>query len=212
MHLNHVGVVVLLFFLGSCKDSSSRTAAPAKREPADQSKGTSKASPTPVPTSTSDPVINGPKVVALASGQLKVIQGAGSQSISLLEIVKASGKAMGVFQFSGVTCESCKADSPRVMNELRPYSKDLHTVVVFPNAPNDYTTAEYQGFISSFAEGAKYAIDGDLSLLKSVRKKNSQLFGIYILLKKDGSGLVLANDDSHLEVLKSVKSLLGGGT
>ncbi|MCX6125588.1 MAG: hypothetical protein NTV34_12715 [Proteobacteria bacterium] len=207
MHLNFYGMLILCL-LASCKDAESPGTSPAKRESGDQSKtpGTTTQAPS------TDPGPTGPKVVALAAGQMKVIQGVGSPSTSLLEIVKASGKALGVFQFSGVTCESCKADSPRVMNDLRPYSKDLQTVVVFPNAPNDYSAADYLGFVSSFAQGAKYAIDGDLSVLKSIRKKSSQFFGLYILLKKDGSGLVLANDDSHLEVLKSVKLLLGGGT
>lgn len=128
---------------------------------------------------------------------------------TLLNVVRSSGKAVGVFEFVGVTCESCKTESPAVAAQLAPYANSVTRVVIFPNAANQYTTAEYQNFINSYSQGARYAVDSDLVLLKSIRADKSQYFGLFIIVKSDGTAVVLNQSDAVNRVLPAVKAALG---
>lgn len=130
------------------------------------------------------------------------------RSTTLQQIAQSNGKAVTVFQFSGVTCESCKVDSPLVSKQLQPYASKVAKVVLFPNQPDEYTAAEYGGFVNSYSPASSYAIDGDLSVLKGIRKKSSQFFGLYIIMRADGSGVILNEDNSYQYVLNSVTQLL----
>ena len=128
---------------------------------------------------------------------------------SLVNIVKSSGKQIGVFEFVGVTCEACKTESPAAAALLAPYANSVTRVAVFPNLANQYTTAEYQNFINLYSQGARYAVDSDLSLLKSIRADNTQYFGLFVIVKADGTGVVLNQKDALSRVVPSVKTALG---
>lgn len=120
---------------------------------------------------------------------------------------KASGKAYTVFQFSGVTCESCQADSPKVQRDLSTL-KNVNRVVVFPNQFSGYSQAEYQGFINSYAPGAQRLVDSDLNVLKSIRRDSAQFFGLYLVVRaSDGKGFILNDTDAHLKIFNAVRNL-----
>jgi hypothetical protein len=186
------GTLLVGLFTFSCQEPKKNT-------------GTSKQPPK-TQTSNVDPNPSEGTALAVASKTV-VVPGAGSKT--LLDIVKASGKDIGVFQFSGVTCASCMEESPQVVADLTPNLAKVQMYVIFPSAENAYTPSEFQGFVSKYAKIAKYVIDSDQSVLKAIRKNKTQYFGLYILMKKDGTGIILNDDKSSTQVGEKVTSLLG---
>jgi len=131
----------------------------------------------------------------------------GKGTTTLESHARSSGKAYSVYQFSGVTCESCMQDSPKVQADLKRLSQ-VSRVVVFPNQFAEYTSSEYQGFINSYAPGAARLVDSNLSVLKSIRRNNSQFFGLYIVVRaSDGQAFVVNSDDAHLRIYDAVRNL-----
>lgn len=180
------------FLLVACGSSSSTSSQPNK--PAQQ--------PATIPT-------NGAAYPALAMANTNVLLNA-TTSQSLVNIVKAAGKQVGVFEFVGVTCGSCKIESPQAAAQLAPYADRVTRLVVFPNGANEYSAAEYQGFINSYSQGARYAVDSDFSLLNSVRADAKQFFGIFVIVKSDGTGVVLNQGDALSRMLPAVQAALNG--
>ena len=151
---------------------------------------------------------NGVGLPVLAAANTNILLTAQTPQ-SLVSIVKNSGKQVGVFEFVGVTCEACKTESPAIALQLAPYANNVTRVAVFPNAANQYTAAEYQNFINLYSQGARYAVDNDLTLLKSIRADNSQYFGLFVVVKSDGTGVVLNQTDALNRVVPAVKTALG---
>ena len=178
----------------ACGQSSSSSSQPNK--PATQQQ------PATIPT-------NGAAYPALASANSNVLLNA-TTAQSLVNIVKSSGKSVGVFEFVGVTCESCKTESPQAAAQLAPYAANVTRVAIFPNAANQYTAAEYQNFINTYSQGARYAVDNDLTLLQSIRADVSQYFGIFVIVKSDGTGVVLNQSDALSRMLPAVQAALNG--
>ena len=132
----------------------------------------------------------------------------GQASTTLVNIVRNAGKSVGVFEFVGVTCESCKTESPMITSQLAPYAASVTRVVIFPNQVNQYTSSEYQTFVNTYAVGSTYAVDNDLTLLKSIRANTNQYFGIFVIVKSDGTGMVLNQDDAASRVISNVQTAL----
>ncbi|MCX6127130.1 MAG: hypothetical protein NTV34_20600 [Proteobacteria bacterium] len=128
-------------------------------------------------------------------------------AVSFAMKAKSFGKPYTVFQFSGVTCESCKADSPKVQAELAKMN-NVARVVVFPNVDAPYSEDEYQGFIRQYAPGAARLVDNNLAVLKELRKEKSQFFGLYVVVRSvDGKAFVMNESDAHLNIVNAVKVL-----
>ncbi len=132
----------------------------------------------------------------------------GQVPATLVNMVRNAGKPVGVFEFVGVTCESCKTESPMITSQLAPYAASVTRVVIFPNQVNQYTNGEYQTFVNTYAVGSTYAVDNDLTLLKSIRANSSQYFGIFVIVKSDGTGLVLNQEDAASRVISNVQTAL----
>lgn len=132
----------------------------------------------------------------------------GQVPATLVNMVRNAGKSVGVFEFVGVTCESCKTESPMITSQLAPYAASVTRVVIFPNQVNQYTNSEYQTFVNTYAVGSTYAVDNDLTLLKSIRANSSQYFGIFVIVKSDGTGVVLNQEDAASRVISNVQTAL----
>lgn len=197
----HCYCILSLFcvgWFGSCKPSATSTkSADRKTAKSDTSS----------PDSTSS---NQTAAKTLSVAPMKVLQN--GQMRSLVDIVKSSGKSLGVFQFSGVTCESCKVEGPHVLQQLAPNSSKILFQVIFPNEYSQYTPAEYQGFTQKYAANSPYVVDSDLSVLKHIRTSNSQYFGLYILLRTDGTGEVLTHKEAYRDVAQRVTAMIADAT
>lgn len=146
--------------------------------------------------------------VELSSVDAKIYLG--NQLSTLRALTKSNGKKLSVFQFSGVLCESCKEDSPGVQEKLSAL-KDVARYVIFPNLKDEFSTADYTNFVSSYAKNASYVVDHEQSVLKTVRlRKNdvTQFFGIYLLVKPDGKVLIMNKPDAFTQVVSVVKDSL----
>jgi len=131
--------------------------------------------------------------------------------VSLADIARANSSALTVFQFSGVDCLSCRTESPQVGQALTKYGSNVSRVVIFPNPVDEYPASSYQEFTRQYANNAPYANETgfDLSVLRTIRATNTQYFGIYVLVSKNGLGQVLNMDQAYLRVDAAVAKALG---
>lgn len=142
----------------------------------------------------------------IGAESMMVLQG--SSSVSLASIAAKSSSDLTVFQFAGVTCESCKTEGPFVTTALSKFGSKVNRMVIFPNKASEYSAAEYSGFTKTYAGNAAYVIDDSLAVIKKVRAKTTQYFGVYILVGKDGKGLVMNQDNAYQSVEAAVAKIL----
>jgi hypothetical protein len=142
----------------------------------------------------------------IGASSLMVLQGSGM--VSLASIAAKSTADLTVFQFAGVTCESCKTEGPYVASVLSKYGSKVSRMVIFPNKASEYTAAEYSTFTRTYAASAPYVIDDSLAVIKKVRSKTTQYFGVYILVAKDGKGQILNQDEAYKGVEAAVAKAL----
>jgi thiol-disulfide isomerase/thioredoxin len=129
------------------------------------------------------------------------------QNVSLAQVAAKSSTPYTLFQFVGVTCESCKTEAPYVSKVLSKYTGSVSRVLIFPNQADEYQTSEYMGFSSNYASGSSYLIDDSLAVIKKVRAKTTQYFGVFVLVGKDGKGLVLNEEQAYLGVDTALQSV-----
>ncbi len=119
----------------------------------------------------------------------------------------AQGKKITVFQFSGVTCAECQITGPEVRAGINKLGSDAQVVVLFPNKLSAYQTSDYKGFVDSYSKGSRFAVDKDMAVLTNIRSSKDQFFGLYIIVKQDGTTHILnkiKNEPST--VLEAVKA------
>ena len=142
---------------------------------------------------------------SIGSESMTVLQN--GQNVSLAQVASKSSMPFTLFQFVGVTCESCKTEAPYVSKVLSKYSGSVSRVLIFPNQADEYQTNEYLGFSGNYASGSPYLIDDSLAVIKRVRAKTTQYFGVFVLVGKDGKGLVLNADQAYLNVDSALQSV-----
>ena len=133
----------------------------------------------------------------------------GDKLTTLRKIVSSNNKKLSVFQFSGVVCQSCQEDSPEVQRQLKQLT-NVASYVIFPNVEEAYTKDRYLEFVSKYASGVPYLVDQNLDVLLSVRNPNieSQFFGIYLIVKPDGTAKILNEESAFKSVVEEVKKSL----
>lgn len=196
-------------FLVACgqqASTSSQPPKPATQQPGNQQSGNQSGNQQ--PSSFNTIPANGAAYPNLAAANMNILLNA-TMPQSLVNIVKSAGKQVGVFEFVGVSCLACKTESPEAAAQLAPYADQVTRIAVFPNAANQYTASEYQNFINMYSQGARYAVDNDLALLKTIRYDASQYFGIFVIVKSDGTGVVL-NQNGLARMLPAVQAALNG--
>ena len=143
----------------------------------------------------------------IKSSALMVTQG--SSKVSLADIANKSTAEVVVFGFYGVDCLTCRVDAPFVSDALAKFGSKVQTYVIFPNARDEYTASQYQGFTKSYAKNSPYVVDETLETLKTIRTKTSQYFSVYVIVAKDGKGVKLTTDEAPKTVEAAVKKALG---
>jgi hypothetical protein len=130
------------------------------------------------------------------------------QNTSIAQVAARSQTPYTLFQFVGVTCEACKKEAPYVTNIIGKYSGSVSRVLIFPNQASEYQPSEYAGFSSKFSASAPYVIDDSLAVIKKIRAKTTQYFGVFIVVGRDGKGLVLNSDEAYLSVDSALQSIV----
>ncbi len=160
----------------------------------------------PTAPTTTQPTNSSSSLGDIGASSLMVLQG--SSTVSLASIADKSASDLTVFQFAGVTCESCKTEGPFVTSALSKFGSKINRVVIFPNKAAEYTAAEYSGFTRSYTASSPYVIDDSLAVIKRVRAKTTQYFGVYILVAKDGRGMIMNQDNAYKDVEAAVTNIL----
>lgn len=197
MNIKRVVLIVAVASLTSCQSSSgdsphSGNSSPKPAVQSDDPRGSSATS-------------SGASDIGAAS--MIVLQN--SNAVSLAAIAAKASGTVTVFQFAGVTCESCKTETPYVTSALSKFGQQVAHIVVFPNKASEYSPSEYLEFTSRYANAAAYVIDDSLSVLKKVRANVSQYFGVYVLVTKDGKGIILNQEQAYKDVQTNVSKILG---
>ena len=136
---------------------------------------------------------------------LSVLQN--GQNVSLAQVAARSSTPYTLFQFVGVDCVSCRTEAPYVTKVLSKYGASVSRVLIFPNHADEYQPSAYAGFSSTYASSSPYVIDDSLAVIKKVRAKTTQYFGVFVLVGKDGQGLVLNQDEAYLGVDSALQSV-----
>lgn len=143
----------------------------------------------------------------IGTATMSVLQNGSAKTLA--QVAAANSTPFTLFQFAGVTCESCKTESPHITQVMAKFPGKISRYIIFPNQASEYQPSEYQGFTSTYASSNPYLIDDSLSVIKKVRANTTQYFGVYILVAKDGRGTVLNAENAYLQVESTLKSVVG---
>jgi len=133
-----------------------------------------------------------------------------SNKVSLSSIAAQSNASITVFEFVGVTCESCQTEGPYVASALAKYGSKVTRVMLFPNPLDQYQTSDYLYFTKNFASNSAYAVDDTQAVIKKVRANTSQFYGVFILVDKTGKGQILnSGETAYKSVDSAVQKALG---
>jgi hypothetical protein len=143
----------------------------------------------------------------IGTATMSVLQNGSARTLA--QVAAANSTPFTLFQFAGVTCESCKTESPHITQVMAKFPGKISRYIIFPNQASEYQPSEYQGFTSTYASSNPYLIDDSLSVIKKVRANTTQYFGVYILVAKDGRGTVLNAENAYLQVESTLKSVVG---
>ena len=85
-------------------------------------------------------------------------------AMTLVDAVKNSGKKVGIFQFVGIDCVSCREEMKQIdeMIKASPKGGDIVHIVVMTDHFKDVTDAEYKTFFAKYAPGATAVYDDSL--------------------------------------------------
>ena len=181
----------LIVMLARCQPPASKDTGSRGQQPAT----------TQSPTTTQDSTLTD-----IGASSFMLLQG--SSMVSLASVAGKSSSALTVFQFAGVDCESCKTEGPYINSALAKFGSKVTRMVIFPNKESEYSTARYAEFTKNYAGNSAYLIDDSLAVIKKVRAKTTQYFGVYILVAKDGKGMIMNQDNAYRDVEAAVTRAL----
>lgn len=81
--------------------------------------------------------------------------------VSLLDVLKASGKKAAIFQFAGTECLSCQDEAKEIEAKLAVSAKgqDIAHIVVLTDFFKDYEASEFKAFMDKYAPKATAVYD-----------------------------------------------------
>ena len=129
---------------------------------------------------------------------------------SLISIVEKFKVKVGLFQLVGVSCIECRDHSKQILAGLKKLKNqsDVHYSLVFVHQIEEYLKDEVNACTKQFFNSTPFVVDGDMSVTKSIRKREDQFFNMYIVVKKDGTAEKFVDDSTHEEVLNKVSEYL----
>ncbi len=106
--------------------------------------------------------VDSPAVAKIEASKEMVYLGYKAKSqVSLLEVLKASGKKVAIFQFAGAECLSCQDEAREIEAKLSASAKgkDIVHIVVLTDFFKDYEASEFKAFMDKYAPKATAVYD-----------------------------------------------------
>lgn len=133
---------------------------------------------------------------------------------SLPEILAMSGKQSLIFQFAGVTCDTCQKDAEDYTRLIAasPKQTQIGHVVVFTDFPEDFLESDFTRFMSTFAPNSLRAADPQAKVWISLQKNPALPDRNVIVVLGQGSQGFFTNEPSTTSQIHAIlESLAGGG-
>ena len=107
-------------------------------------------------------------------GSWIVSDASGGRLLNLCQVLKESGKKAAVFQFAGVTCVTCRAESKEFENSIRKANleDDVLHVIVFTDRQREYDEQSFREFMQQYAPKSLRLHDDDGLLWKALNRNS----------------------------------------
>ncbi len=132
------------------------------------------------------------------------------RTMSLAEVLTASGKSAAIFQFAGVDCVTCQQDAQEYTGRIQrsPSQNRIGHVIVFTDFSGDFQESEFAAFITRFAPQSTRTHDSNGRLWLSMQKNPSMPDrNVMVVLGQNGTGLSLNEATSHDLIFSTLESL-----
>lgn len=140
--------------------------------------------------------------------------GASVRPASLNEILSASGYQAAIFQFAGVTCETCQRDATMYTRRIEssPLRGRIGHVVVFTDFQTDFQENDFQSFMTQYAPRSTRVHDDQSRLWLSLQKNPSAPDrNVIVVLGQGGRGLFLNEPASRDLIFNTLETLGNAG-
>lgn len=135
------------------------------------------------------------------------------RSMSLPEILTASGKSAAIFQFAGVTCVTCQRDAQEYTSRIQrsALKNKLAHIVVFTDFSEDFQENDFASFMNQYAPQSIRTQDSNGRLWLSLQKDPSMPDrNVMVVLGQNGKGLSLNEATSHDLIFTTLEGLASG--
>lgn len=132
---------------------------------------------------------------------------------SLAETLSASGYSAAIFQFAGVTCDTCQRDAQEYTRRIQasPLRGRIGHIVVFTDFPEDFQENDFQTFMMQNAPQSIRASDDHAKLWLSLQKNPSTPDrNVIVVLGQASKGLFL-NEAAGRDMIFNALETLGAG-
>ena len=137
------------------------------------------------------------------------------RSMSLLEILGATGKQAAIFQLAGVICDTCQRDAVEYTRRIQASSmqQSIGHVIIFTDFPEDYQESDFSSFMNQFAPQSMRTHDDRAKLWLSLQKNAAMPDrNVIIVLGQSGRGLFLNEPTSRDKIFAALESLGSSGS
>ncbi|MEY4629886.1 MAG: hypothetical protein RIQ81_6 [Pseudomonadota bacterium] len=131
------------------------------------------------------------------------------RSMSLQAALAATGKKAAIFQFAGVTCNTCQADAREFTSSLQSAGgNSVAHVVVFTDFLEDFQDQDFAGFMGTWAPASLRAHDERSSLWLSLQNDPSKPDrNVIVVLGQNGRGMFTNLPHPNSAVLSALRTL-----
>ncbi len=136
------------------------------------------------------------------------------RSATLAEALSASGYSAAIFQFAGVTCDTCQRDATDYTRRIQasPLRGRIGHIVVFTDFPEDFQESDFQSFLTQYAPQSVRAHDDRAKLWLSLQKNPSAPDrNVIVVLGQGNRGLFLNEPASRDTIFNALESLGSAG-
>lgn len=132
---------------------------------------------------------------------------------SLPDILAMSGKRSLIFQFAGVTCDTCQRDAADFTQKIAasPKRNSIGHIVVFTDFPQDYQESDFVRFMNTFAPNSLRAADQAAKVWLSLQKNPSLPDrNVIVVLGQNSQGFFTNEPSTTAQIHGILESLASG--
>ncbi len=137
------------------------------------------------------------------------------RTMSLQDILGATGKKAAIFQLAGVTCATCQRDAVEYTRRIQASSlqQSIGHVIIFTDFPEDFQENDFSSFMNQFAPQSLRTHDDRAKLWLSLQKNAAMPDrNVIIVLGQSGRGLFLNEPTSRDNIFSALESLGSSGS